>query len=117
MNAFNTHQFIQHDAKTYHVILEECNVTQYSSKSQQLCSAFDMLAIEKHVSTEHLRSSSVSNVIKAVKAVKAFLTFHYLARSTKANVTKRLLRKIESRERLANSWYVNTLIARALGLA
>ena len=55
------------------------------------CSAFDMLGIEEQcatcnlpcvkkcyfphagdVSTEHLRSSSVSNVIKAVKAVTAF---------------------------------------------
>ena len=60
------------------------------------------------VSTEYLRSSSVSNVIKAVKAV----TVYYLARATIANFTKRLLRKIESRERLANCWYVNTLIAR-----
>ena len=37
---------------------------------------------------------------------------HDLARATIANVTKRLLLKIESRERLANCWYVNTLIAR-----
>ena len=86
--------------------------------NRRLCSAFDMLAIDEQratcnmpcvkkcyflhagdVSTEHLRSSSVSNV---TKAVTAFLTVHYLARATIANVTKRFLRKIESRERLAN---------------
>ena len=61
------------------------------------------------VSTEHFRSSLVSNVIKAVTA---FLTVYCLARGTIANATKRLLRKIESREMLANCWYVNTLIAR-----
>ena len=38
------------------------------------------------VSTEHLRSSSVLNVIKAVKAVTNFLTVHYLAGATIANV-------------------------------
>ena len=36
------------------------------------------------VTTEHLQSSSVSN---AMKAVTAFITVHYLARATIANVT------------------------------
>ena len=49
------------------------------------------------VSTEHLRSPSVSSVMKVVTG---FLTVHHLARATIANVTKRLLRKIESRVRL-----------------
>ena len=91
-------------------------LTIYTRSNRKLCSAFDMLAIEEqratcnllcvkncyfphagNVSTEHLRSSSVSNDMKAIKAVTAFLTVPYLARVTIANVTKRLLRKIESR--------------------
>ena len=56
------------------------------------------------VSTEHFRSSSFSNV---TKAVTAFLTVNYLARATRANVTKRLLRKIKSHKRHANCWNVN----------
>ena len=60
------------------------------------------------VSTEHLRFSSVSNVIKAGNGFFSGLLF---ALATMASVTKRLLRKIESRERHANCCYVNTLIA------
>ena len=47
------------------------------------------------ISTEHLPSLLVANVIKAVKAVTAFLAVHYLATATIPNVTKRLLCKIE----------------------
>ena len=93
-----------------------------------MCIAFNMLAIEArrancnlpcvkncyfshagYVSTGHLRSSLVSNVIMAVTAS---LTDQYLACATIAKVTKQSLRKIESRVRHANCWYVNTLIAR-----
>ena len=50
------------------------------------------------VSTEYLRSSSVSLGFKCHKGRNGFFyRFHYLARATIANVTKRLLRKIESR--------------------
>ena len=77
---------------TKHVKYTRITILGYISRSNlRLCSAFEMLAIEEQratcnlpcvknchfphagdVSTEHLRSSSVSNVIKAVKAVTAF---------------------------------------------
>ena len=65
----------------------------YTRSNRRLCSAFDMLAIDEQratcnlpcvkncyfphtgdVSTEHLRSSSVSNVIKAVTAFFSMFT-------------------------------------------
>ena len=50
--------------------------------------------------------------VDVIKAVTAFLTVHYLACATIANITKRFLCKIESHERLTNCWYVNTFVAR-----
>ena len=56
----------------------------------------------RDILAQHLWSSSVSN---ATKAFMAFSMVHYLVHATIANVSKRLLCKIESQERLANCWY------------